>query len=142
MSWRSPRAADEHPLEALYAARDAAQHAAVQTRYVGILSGERGSYETVLDDLLVALGELSAQYRITFPAGAAAGRATGTSEQPQALSALLRSLPDQLAQACGDESAVLGGHGGTASPTGHRLSDSADHCRVMMTPRGPAPGTQ
>jgi len=123
MSGRSVPAADEHPLEALYAARDAAQHAAVQARYVGILSGEQGSYETVLDDLLVALGELSAQYRITFPTGSAATRATSASAQPQALAALLRSLPDQLAQARGDESATLGGHGGNTSPVQHRLND-------------------
>jgi hypothetical protein len=44
-----------------------AQRAVSQARHVGILQGERTSYETVLGDLLAALGESSAQYSVTFP---------------------------------------------------------------------------
>lgn len=103
MSERSMQAASEHPLEALYVARDAAQRAAIQARHVGILSGERTSYETVLGDLLVALGELGAQYRITFPADSTIRRGADSADDRPTESALLRSLPDQLAQVRGED---------------------------------------
>lgn len=85
--------ADEHPLEALYQARDAAQCAAVNARYVGFLSAERATYENVLGELLVSLGELSAQYRLTFPATAAHGRSAACASH------VLTSLLCKLAQA-------------------------------------------
>jgi hypothetical protein len=103
MSARSRQAANEHPLEALHVARDVAQRAAARARHVGMLSGEQVSYETVLGDLLEAVGELSSQYRVTFPAEPATGRGGEGAADRLTVTALLRSLPDQLAQVRGGD---------------------------------------
>lgn len=102
MSGRSNSAAHEHPLEALYAARDAAQRAASQACHVGILQGERTSYETVLGDLLAALGEISAQYNVTFPEPVTEP-ASGVVGARPTVTALLRRLPEQLAEVRGGD---------------------------------------
>lgn len=52
--------AGEHPLEALYQARDAAQQAASKVHYTdNITPADRASYEHVLGGLLQAVGALS-----------------------------------------------------------------------------------
>lgn len=103
MSVRSrSSAASEHPLEELYVARDAAQRAAVGVGHVGILHGERASYETVLGDLLATLGEIGAQYNVTFPESAT-GAGSGAADDRPTVTALLRSLPEQLAHIRGGE---------------------------------------
>ena len=86
----------EHPLEALYRARDAAVQAATSAPQIGMLHAERGAYEHVLTDLLQSLAELGALYALTFPARAHAP--TGASRE-DALLDVLRSLPDQITTA-------------------------------------------
>lgn len=126
MSGQPSSTADEHPLEALYQARDAAQRASVRARHVGLVSAERATYETVLGDLLVALDELSAQYGITFPTGTT-DRGTGADGEAQALAALLRSRPDQTTQTHRRDAPRPCCHGKDhAPPVQHRLSDTAE----------------
>ena len=54
----------EHPLEALYQARDAAQRAASHTHHTSeIPPAERASYEHVLQGLMQAVGILNRAYQ-------------------------------------------------------------------------------
>lgn len=57
MCWR--KAAGEHPLEALYEARDAAWQAAWSARQSTIRPEDRASYENAITALLDAVDELS-----------------------------------------------------------------------------------
>lgn len=57
MCWRET--AGQHPLEALYDARDAAWQAAWSARQGTIRPHERASYEHAITALLEAVGELS-----------------------------------------------------------------------------------
>ena len=102
--------AQQHPLEALYRARDATAEAAAGAPQIGMLGADRASYEHALAGLLQSLAELGALYALTFPASAYAPAGAGRED---ALLDVVRSLPEQITTATPSRRAAQDGTSGT-----------------------------